>query len=213
VPDIETITINHVTSIINVMIKTVIENESYFCELDSKAGDGDFGASLAKGFKSVKENWEDINKEDIGKFMRACGMIIIEECGGASGPIWGGAFLAAGRYAKGKEEINIKELSELGQSMVDGVQKRGGAKLGDKTLLDAFIPAVESLKTSASRNEDIVSAVKKSVEAASKGAESTKEIVALKGRASYVGERSLGFPDAGAVAIAVILKDILDKEF
>lgn len=209
----ETITINHVISIINVMIKTVIENESYFCELDSKAGDGDFGTSLAKGFKSLKENWEDINKEDIGKFMRSCGMIIIEECGGASGPIWGGAFLAAGRYAKGKEEINIKELSELGQSMVDGVQKRGGAKLGDKTLLDAFIPAVESLKTSASRNEDIVSAVKKSVEAASKGAESTKEIVALKGRASYVGERSLGFPDAGAVAIAVILQDILDKVF
>jgi len=209
----ETITINHVTSIINVMIKTVIENESYFCELDSKAGDGDFGASLTKGFKSLKENWEDINKEDIGKFVRSSGMIITEECGGASGPLWGGAFLAAGRYAKGKEEINIKELSELGQSMVDGVQKRGGAKLGDKTLLDAFIPAVESLKTSASTNEDIVSAVKKSVEAASKGAESTKEIVALKGRASYVGERSLGFPDAGAVAIAVILKDILDKAF
>ena len=209
----ETITINHVTSIINVMIKTVIENESYFCELDSKAGDGDFGASLAKGFKSIKENWEDINKEDIGKFIRSCGMIITEECGGASGPLWGGAFLAAGRYAKGKEEINIKELSELGQSMVDGVQKRGGAKLGDKTLLDAFIPAVESLKASASRNEGIVSAVKESVEAASKGAESTKEIVALKGRASYVGERSLGFPDAGAVAIAVILQDILDKEF
>ena len=209
----ETITINHVTSIIKVMIKTVIENESYFCELDSKAGDGDFGASLAKGFKSIKENWEDINKEDIGKFIRSCGMIITEECGGASGPLWGGAFLAAGRYAKGKEEINIKELSEVGQSMVDGVQKRGGAKLGDKTLLDAFIPAVESLKTSASTNEDIVSAVKKSVEAASKGAESTKEIVALKGRASYVGERSLGFPDAGAVAIVVILKDILDKVF
>lgn len=209
----ETITINHVISAINVMIKTVIKNESYFCELDSKAGDGDFGTSLAKGFKSLKENWEDINKEDIGKFMRSCGMIITEECGGASGPLWGGAFLAAGRYGKGKEEINIRELSELGQSMVDGVQKRGGAKLGDKTLLDAFIPAVESLKGSASRNEDIVLAVKKSVEAASKNAESTKEFVALKGRASYVGERSLGFPDAGAVAIAVILQDILDKVF
>jgi len=209
----ETITINHVISIINVMIKTVMDNESYFCELDSKAGDGDFGTSLAKGFKSLKENWEDMNKENIGKFMKSCSMMITEECGGASGPLWGGAFLAAGRYAKGKEEINIKELSELGQSMVDGVQKRGGAKLGDKTLLDAFIPAVESLKMSASRNEDMLSAVKKSVAAASKGAESTKKIVALKGRASYVGERSLGFPDAGAVAIAVILQDILDKAF
>ena len=209
----ETITINHVISIINVMIKTVMDNESYFCELDSKAGDGDFGTSLAKGFKSLKENWEDMNKENIGKFMKSCSMMITEECGGASGPLWGGAFLAAGRYAKGKEEINIKELSELGQSMVDGVQKRGGAKLGDKTLLDAFIPAVESLKMSASRNEDMLSAVKKSVAAASKGTESTKKIVALKGRASYVGERSLGFPDAGAVAIAVILQDILDKAF
>ena len=97
--------------------------------------------------------------------------------------------------------------------MVDGIQKRGGAKLGDKTLLDAFIPAVESVKESASRNENIQSAVKKSVEAASKGAESTKEIIALKGRASYVGERSLGFPDAGAVAVAVILQDILNEVF
>ena len=138
----EKITIDHFISIINVMIKTVIDNEAYFCELDSNAGDGDFGFSLAKGFKSLKENWEEINKEDIGKFMRSCGMIITEECGGASGPIWGGAFIAAGRYAKGKGEISVKELSELGQSMVDGIQKRGGAKLGDKTLLDAFIPAV-----------------------------------------------------------------------
>ena len=209
----EKITIDHFVSIINVMIKTVINNEAYFCELDSNAGDGDFGLSLAKGFKSLKENWEEINKEDIGKFMRSCGMIITEECGGASGPIWGGAFIAAGRYAKGKEEISVKELSELGQSMVDGIQKRGGAKLGDKTLLDAFIPAVESVKKSAARNENIQLAVTKSVEAASKGAESTKEIIALKGRASYVGERSLGFPDAGAVAVAVILQDVLNEVF
>ena len=113
----ETITINNVTSIINVMIKTVIDNEAYFCELDSNAGDGDFGFSLAKGFRSLKENWEVINKGDIGKFLRSCGMIITEECGGASGPIWGGAFIAAGRYAKGKEEMGIKDLSELGQSI------------------------------------------------------------------------------------------------
>jgi len=199
--------------IVSVMADVVVENESYFCELDSKAGDGDFGTSLAKGFKAIKENWEDLNKEDIGSFMRACGMIIAESCGGVSGPIWGAAFTQAGRYAKGKNKINIVELSELYQSMVDGIQKTGGAEIGDKTLLDALIPAVESLKGSALRNEDIISSMRKFVEEAVNGAESTKGIVARKGRASYVGERSLGFPDPGAMAVAIIHKEILNRIF
>jgi dihydroxyacetone kinase len=190
------------------VIDTVIENEDYFCELDSAAGDGDFGTSLANGFRAIRDSWSGLEKGDIGAFMRACGMIMMEKCGGASGPIWGSAFRRGGRYAQGKQSLDLQELSEFFQALVSGVQKMGGAQLGDKTLLDALIPATESLKKSASAGEDILSAVKKSVEAAEKGAEKTKEIAATKGRAQYLGDRSVGHYDAGAKAVAVILAAI-----
>ena len=197
--------------IINSMSDIIIKNEIPFCELDSVAGDGDFGMSLAKGFKILKQEWDDLPRDDIGVFLNACGMLIIEYCGGASGPIWGSAFRSAGRYAKGKTELDLRELCELSQSAIDGIQKRGGAKLGDKTLLDALIPAAESLKKSSETGDSLSEAIKKSAREAVVGAEKTKEIVAKKGRASYVGERSLNYPDAGAAAIGVILTGIAKK--
>jgi len=210
---VDIITVQHVVDSMSIVIDTVLENESYFCELDSAAGDGDFGSSLAKGFGGIRSNWESLNKDDIGAFVRNCSMIIIEKCGGASGPIWGTALMQAGRYAKGKRQMGIEELSEFFQAMVDGVQKVGGAKLGDKTLLDALIPATESLKGSALKHEGMLLALRKSVKAAEDGATSTREIAAKKGRASYLGNRSIGYYDAGAKAIAVILADVLGKCF
>ena len=108
-------------------------------------------------------------------------------------------------------ELNLIELSELLQSAVDGIQKTGGAKLGDKTLLDALIPATESLKISSTDGTELFEAMRKSAKKALKGAEKTKEIVASKGRASYVGERSIGHPDAGATAIGIIFTGIIEK--
>jgi dihydroxyacetone kinase-like protein len=210
---VDTLLVQHVVDSMNIVIDTVLENEGYFCELDSAAGDGDFGSSLAKGFRGIRSSWESLNKDDIGAFMKDCSMIIMEKCGGASGPIWGTAFRQAGNYAKGKERMDLEELSEFFQAMVNGVQKVGGARLGDKTLLDALIPATESLKCSAAEQEDMLLAFKKSVKAAENGAESTKEIAANKGRASYLGDRSVGYYDAGAKAIAVILSDVFNKFF
>jgi dihydroxyacetone kinase len=210
---VDIITVQHVVDSMNIVIDTVLENEGYFCELDSAAGDGDFGSSLAKGFGGLRSNWESLNKDDIGAFMRNCSMIILEKCGGASGPIWGTALMQAGRYAKGKKRVDLKELSELFQSMVDGVQKIGGASLGDKTLLDALIPATESLRDSALEHEGMLLALRKCVKAAEDGATSTRGIAAKKGRASYLGDRSIGYYDAGAKAIAVIFADVLEKYF
>jgi phosphoenolpyruvate---glycerone phosphotransferase subunit DhaL len=204
------LTVNQVINIVDHMSDIIIENEVYFCELDSVAGDGDFGMSLAKGFKVLKNEWIDLPKEDVGGFLKECGMLITEYCGGASGPIWGSAFRGMGKYAAGKAEVSLNELAEMLQSAVDGIQKRGGAKLGDKTLLDALIPAVESLKVSAADSEDLLLAMKKSAAEAVAGAEKTKEIVATKGRASYVGERSINFPDAGATAIGIIFTKIVE---
>lgn len=196
--------------IVDIMSNIIIENEVPFCELDSAAGDGDFGMSLSKGFKVLKAEWGNLSKDDIGTFLKDCGMLITEHCGGASGPIWGSAFRTAGKYAKGKTELNLKELGELLQSSVDGIQKVGGSKLGDKTLLDALIPATESLKKSSEAGEEMLVAMKKSAKEAVLGGEKTKEIVAKRGRASYLGERSLNFPDAGATAIGIIFTGIVE---
>ncbi len=210
----EKLNVQDIVKMVDLMSEIIISSEVAFCELDSAAGDGDFGMSLAKGFKQLKTEWPEISKEEeIGSFLRACGMVIIEHCGGASGPIWGSAFRGAAKYSNGKTEIDLAEFGELMQSAVDGIQKTGGAKLGDKTLLDALIPAVESLKASAQAGDSIASAMRKSANESIAGAEKTKDIVATKGRASYLGERSLSYPDAGATAIGIIFTYITDKFF
>lgn len=205
------ITVKEISSIVAVMGEVIIENEIPFCELDSAAGDGDFGMSVAKGFKVLKAEWNDLDTTDIGTFLKSCGMIIIEHCGGASGPIWGSAFRAAGISAKGKTEVDLTEFAQMIQSAVEGIQKRGGAKLGDKTLLDALIPTAESLKESAGADTTFKEALTRGATAARDGAEKTRDIVASKGRASYVGDRSLGHPDAGAMALGIIFTVIAEK--
>lgn len=194
---------------VTLMSGVIIKNEVYFCELDSVAGDGDFGMSVAKGFKELGVQWDQLSRECIGSFLRDCGMIITEHCGGASGPIWGSAFRGAGKYAMGKTELTLEEYAQLMQAAVDAIQKRGKAQLGDKTLLDALIPAVESLKVSAEQGQTVMAALKLSAEQAVAGAEKTKAMVASKGRASYVGERSLEHPDAGAMALGIIFTEVI----
>ena len=154
---------------------------------------------------------EDFPVDDIGRFLKGCGMVITEHCGGASGPIWGSAFRSAAGYAKGKTELDLSAIEELFECAVNGIQKTGKAELGDKTLLDALIPAAESLKKSGISGENLAESAKKGAQAAVDGAEKTKKIVATKGRASYLGERSLGHPDAGAVAIGIIFTGIVEK--
>lgn len=205
------LTVQDMVDIVGSMSEVIIANEVRFCELDSVAGDGDFGMSLAKGFKAIKNQWDSLQKDDAGVFLKECSQIITEHCGGASGPIWGSAFRSAGKYAAGRTEFGAAELGALLQNAVEGIQKRGGAKLGDKTLLDALIPAAESLIRSGESGEDLLSAVKKCAQEAVDGAEKTKSIVATKGRASYLGERSLDHPDAGAAAIGIIFTSIAEK--
>jgi len=137
-----------ILKIIQCIVKLIIEKEVYFCELHSFAGDGDFGMSLAKGFKHLKKKWDNLPQYDIGTFLKTCGMIIAKHCSDASGTIWGSAFRITVKYAVGKTELSLAELGELLLNAVNGIQKRGGAQLEDKTLLDALIPATESLKKS-----------------------------------------------------------------
>ncbi|WP_144661024.1 dihydroxyacetone kinase subunit DhaK [Bacillus tropicus] len=211
------ITLNNMIYLVDKMSDIIIKNEVPFCELDTHAGDGDFGMSVAKGFKQLKREWHSIVEQEnvtIGSFLDSCSMIIMEHCGGASGPIWGGAFRAASKAAGEKRELTVKEFAEMLQAALQGIQSIGersfgrGAVVGDKTLVDALAPCVDSWLASASNEEDMKIAFEKGAEAAVKGAEYTKEIVARMGRAGTVGERSLGYPDAGAHALGVIFTEI-----
>ncbi|WOA64469.1 dihydroxyacetone kinase subunit DhaK [Bacillus mycoides] len=211
------ITLNNMIYLVDKMSDIIIKNEVPFCELDTHAGDGDFGMSVAKGFKQLKREWHSILEQEnvtIGSFLDGCSMIIMEHCGGASGPIWGGAFRAASKAAGEKRELTAKEFAEILQAALQGIQSIGersfgrGAVVGDKTLVDALAPCVDSWLASASNEEDVKTAFEKGAEAAVKGAEYTKEIVARMGRAGTVGERSLGYPDAGAHALGVIFTEI-----
>jgi dihydroxyacetone kinase len=211
------LTLNNIIFMVDQMSECIIRNEVPFCELDSHAGDGDFGMSVAKGFKQLKAEWHEIleNKShDIGNFLEACSIVIMEYCGGASGPIWGSAFRAAGKNTESKTELTLTEFAEMVQASVKGIQATGersfgrGAVVGDKTLIDALVPYADTLTSSAVEGESLKDALVKAAEAAVEGAKSTEQIVARMGRAGTVGERSLGYPDAGAHGLGVIFTEV-----
>lgn len=188
---------------------TVLRNESYFSDLDGLAGDGDFGTSLATGFRQIEKEWDEIPKTDIGAMLLKISMIVSKHVGGSSGPIWGTGFMKAAMLTRGKTAITLQELASMLGSAIEGIQARGGAKLGDKTLLDALIPVHEALTAAGG---DKAAALRQAADMADEAIDSTRSLRAGRGRASQVGERSMDTPDPGIVAIATILQDWC-KEF
>lgn len=207
---------NNLIYYVDKMSEIIIKNEKAFCDLDSHAGDGDFGTSIATGFKQLKDEWNHVLEKStsLSEFLDACSLIIMEKCGGASGPIWGSAFRAASRSTDGKEVLKVQDIAELMAAVVKGIQDTGersfgrGAVVGDKTLIDALVPMADAWQKSAEAGEDIKTASKSAAQAAVEGAKKTEEIVARMGRAGTVGERSIGYPDAGAYAIGVIFTEL-----
>lgn len=211
----ETINTAAFVQIVEKMADVIIENEVPFCDAD-KMGDGDFGMSIAKGFKQLKKEWATRDKADIGAFLKSCSEIIMEYCGGASGPIWGSAFRYAGKAADGKEKINLAELAEIFQAANTGVYETGkksfgkGAVVGDKTLVDALKPCADALEQAAKDGKSLRDGIALGAKAAVAGAENTKSVVAKLGRAGTVGEKSIGYPDAGAYGLGVIFTALSD---
>ncbi len=215
----EVLTYENMLFLVSEMGAVVIENEVAFCELDAHAGDGDFGMSVAKGFKRLNKEWGAVLSEgdgDIGAFLEACALVIMAHCGGASGPIWGAAFRSAGRSARGKEHLDVQGMYGLLEAAAEGVRLTGerafgrGAGIGDKTLMDALLPCVDAWRKVAEEGGALQHAFAKGAAAAEAGAKATENITARMGRAGTVGDRSLGYPDAGAHALGVIFK-ALDK--
>ena len=204
----EQLTLDKALPLLETFTAIIIDNEVPFCELDSAAGDGDFGMSLSKGFREIKRQWAEVDKTDFGTLLKGCAMIILEHCGGASGPIWGSAFSGAAKSVKGKATLTLDEFAAMAKAAAEAIQKKGGAKRGDKTLLDALLPAVDSLEQSAKAGMGFKDALLAAASEAVAGGEATKAMVASRGRASYVGERSLSHPDAGAFALGVIFTGV-----
>lgn len=212
------VSLDNMIYMIDKMAEVIIKNEVPFCELDSHAGDGDFGMSVAKGFRQLKREWPDIlknGKDSIGNFLQECSIVIMEYCGGASGPIWGSAFRGAGRKAGERMELSVAEFAEVMQAAVKGIQETGarsfgrGAVVGDKTLIDALVPCADTW-SEASLDDSVKAVMIRAAQAAVAGAKKTEEIVARMGRAGTVGERSIGYPDAGAYGLGVIFTDIAE---
>lgn len=209
----ETINTPAFVKIVDKMADVIIENEVPFCEAD-KMGDGDFGMSIAKGFKQLKADWATRKKGDIGQFLISCSEVIKEYCGGASGPIWGSAFKYAGKAMLGKKEINLTEVALLFTEANRGVYETGkksfgkGAEIGDKTLVDALKPCALALTKAAEEGKKLQEGLDLGAKAAHEGAEATKTHVATLGRAGTVGERSIGYPDAGAHGLDVIFNEL-----
>ena len=209
----ETINTAAFVQIVDKMADVIIANEVPFCEAD-KMGDGDFGMSIAKGFKQLKADWVTRKKGDIGQFLVSCSEIIKEYCGGASGPIWGSAFKYAGKSMLGKKEVSLADVALLFTEANRGVYETGkksfgkGAEIGDKTLVDALKPCAMALTKAAEEGKSLREGLALGAKAAHEGAEATKTHVATLGRAGTVGERSIGYPDAGAHGLDVIFNEL-----
>jgi dihydroxyacetone kinase-like protein len=197
---------------VDLVLKTIIttcgDNEKYFGDLDAVVGDGDFGYSLARGFEKLEAEYDNLDRADIGTFLKRVGMLITSRIGGTSGPIWGTAFLRAGMTAGDRTEIDGATVVAMLRAAIEGIKTRGGADLGEKTLLDALAPLADSLEQSNADGEDAATALAKAAATTRKAADATIDMVAKRGRAAYTGERSRGSVDAGATAVAVIVEQI-----
>src|SRR5690606_17915588 len=147
------ITLADVETAIKSIADTALRNEKYFSELDSAAGDADFGVSLASGFRVVQQDWDQLDRSSIGAFLLKIAMIISKNVGGCSGPIWGTGFMRAGALSRDKTSITLDELEKMLTAAIEGIQQRGGAQAGDKTLLDALIPVRDKIKEYVGRED------------------------------------------------------------
>ena len=195
---------------IKAIARVIGENSTYLTELDAAIGDADHGANMDRGFRAVMNKIIDISNMDIGTAFKTVGMTLLSTVGGAGGPLYGTFFLQIGMKTVGKMELNLAEWAEAVEAALNGVVMRGKAEVGDKTMVDALTPAVEALKQAVRDNQPINKALELSTEAARQGMEGTTPLVARKGRASYLGERSAGHQDPGATSSYLILKAAAD---
>lgn len=193
-------------AIIEGMAKKIEAEKEYLTELDNEIGDGDHGINLARGFEAVEKKLPSLAGGDIGALLKGVGMQLVSTVGGASGPLYGTAFMKAGMACKGLTEIDGPAFVKAMEAALDGIKMRGKATEGEKTMLDALCPALKVMQDDVAAGKSLKEALQDAAQAAEKGVEYTKTIIATKGRASYLGERSLGHQDPGATSSLYLLQ-------
>lgn len=176
------------------------ENKEYLTDLDSPIGDADHGVNMDRGFQAVLEKLPTIANQDIGSVFKSVGMTLVSTVGGASGPLYGTYFMQLGMVTNGKLELTLEDWISALESGLDGVIRRGKANPGDKTMIDSLLPGLEAMKAAAASGSGVKEALQAGADAAEKGMKDTIPLVAKKGRASYLGERSAGHQDPGATS-------------
>ena len=184
----------------------VAENKEYLTELDSAIGDADHGINMNRGMQAVLGKLDAGEAADVGALLKTVGMTLVSTVGGASGPLYGTLFLQMGTSAAGKSDLSGEDWAAALAAGVAGVQRRGKAELGDKTMIDALVPAVEAVRSALAAGSTLDEALRRSAEAARDGMTATIPLVARKGRASYLGERSADHQDPGATSSWLLLR-------
>jgi phosphoenolpyruvate---glycerone phosphotransferase subunit DhaL len=206
----EVVTLQAVLAWIDGFAATVAENKDYLTRLDSAIGDADHGINMNRGMKAALERLEASPPGDIGAALKTVGMAMVSKVGGASGPLYGTFFLQLAGPLAGKESVTLEEWAGGIRAAVSGVIARGKAELGDKTMIDALVPAVEALEGAVTEGASIGDGLNRAADAAAQGMEATTPLVARKGRASYLGERSAGHQDPGATSSHLLMRTAAD---
>lgn len=200
--------------VIEILIKIsekIDKNKEYLTELDAAIGDGDHGLNMSKGFKAVSDKLKAQEDDNIGNILKNTGMTLVSNVGGASGPLYGTAFMKASMALKDKKEININDFLSALKLALEGIKSRGKATEGEKTMIDALSPAIKSMEDSIKNGDSYIEVLEKGKDAALEGVEFTKTIKATKGRASYLGDRSIEHQDPGATSCFYILETIYEE--
>lgn len=197
--------------IVKTLADVAITNQNYFSELDGVCGDGDFGSSIATGFKVVTEDhWNNHDRSSAGTFLKDVSTSFMGSVGGVSGSIWGTAFLRCGIKAGDKEHLELEDFFDMAYFAIDGMKKRGKSDLGDKTLLDALVPAIQAWETAFKNGASPIDGLKEAAVVARAKTEEIKPWIAKRGRASYTGDRSKDTYDAGSIAVAMMFEKLVE---
>lgn len=200
----EYLTLESARSWIKAAACLISENAPMLTQLDTAIGDGDHGENMMRGFTALEKKLETAPPADLAALFKTVGMTLLSTVGGASGPLYGGFFLELAKSCAGKQQLGKDEVGRILANGLADIQRRGRAQLGDKTMVDALSPAVEAYRTSASG--DLATAMLVVSERAKTAAKATVPLLARKGRASYLGERSIGHQDPGATSTWLLLK-------
>lgn len=197
-----------VIEVLRAMSRRMESEKDFLTQLDNEIADGDHGINMARGFAAVEKKLPELAEKDAGTVLKTVGLTLVSAVGGSAGPLYGTAFLKSGLVMSGKAEISLDDFLACLKVSIEGVQQRGRAVRGEKTMLDAMIPAAEAMSAARASGGDTKTVLAEGIAAARAGIEYTKTIVATKGRASYIGERSLGHPDPGATSATFLLEAI-----